>query len=56
LFPGIVASSAHAHAHRSQANYDAARKVTVEGKVVDFEWANPHVYIFVEHQEALPPS
>ena len=45
---GIAALPPRVHAHHSQATFDVARTVTVEGKVIDFEWANPHVYIFVE--------
>src|SRR5262245_30259993 len=50
LITGAAALSPHAYAHHSQANFDTARTVTVEGKVVAFEWANPHVYIFVEQK------
>ena len=50
IVASIAAFSPQAHAHHSQATFDVARTVTVEGKVVAFEWANPHVYIFVDQK------
>ncbi len=37
-------------AHHSRAIYDRARLVTIEGVVTEYEWANPHVYLYVETQ------
>ena len=34
-------------AHHSPASYDLTTEVVVSGVVVDYEWANPHVYISV---------
>lgn len=56
-----------AYAHHSSAIYDLERAVTLEGVVTEYEWANPHVYLFVDtggdggetavwEIEASPPS
>lgn len=55
-----------AYAHHSSAIYDLERAVTLEGVVTRYEWANPHVYLFVDtggggetaiwEIEASPPS
>lgn len=37
-----------ASAHHSRAIYDLERSITIDGVVTRFEWANPHVYLFVE--------
>lgn len=34
-------------AHHSYAMFDATRTLTVSGTVAKFEWANPHVYVWV---------
>jgi len=34
-------------AHHSYAMFDATRTLTVTGTVAKFEWANPHVYVWV---------
>jgi hypothetical protein len=35
-------------AHHSFAMFDQSKKVTVAGKVVEVQWTNPHVWIFVD--------
>jgi len=42
-----VAVSSPATAHHSAARFVLAQSVTVNGVVARYEWANPHVYIFV---------
>jgi hypothetical protein len=37
-----------ATAHHSRSIYDEEQTMTLEGVVTEFEWANPHVYLFVE--------
>jgi hypothetical protein len=37
-------------AHHSMAIYDRERVITIEGTVAEFEWANPHVYLYIEAQ------
>ena len=35
-------------AHHSRTIYDLERGISIEGVVTKFEWANPHVYLYVE--------
>lgn len=49
---GMAALSTIAHAHHSQAMFDMSQVVTLEGVVTRFEWANPHVYIFLDETTA----
>jgi hypothetical protein len=35
-------------AHHSFAMFDQTREVTLKGKIVDFQWTNPHAFIHVE--------
>lgn len=34
-------------AHHSAAEYDATKLVSVKGTVTQFEWTNPHAYIYM---------
>ena len=67
LFSGSTLLFAVAGAHHSSAMYDDKTTVTVDGTVSKFEWANPHVYIYVRQMtgadrtlewqiEGSPPS
>src|SRR5688572_189651 len=40
--------AAPAIAHHSMARFDAERVVAIDGVVTRYEWANPHVYIYLE--------
>ena len=61
----LVAPGA-AVAHHSPARFDSNQVITVEGVVTEYEWANPHVYIYVQQAtagetidwevEGLPPA
>jgi hypothetical protein len=62
-----VALVAPAAAHHSPARFDSDQVVTIEGVVTEYEWANPHVYIYVAQTtdagatvdweiEGLPPA
>lgn len=44
---GLLAWS-YASAHHSQAPYDMDSEVTIEGKIVDLEWRNPHIAMTLE--------
>jgi Family of unknown function (DUF6152) len=44
----LTAVTVAAHAHHSGAMYDLSKQVTIEGTVARYDWANPHVYIYVE--------
>jgi hypothetical protein len=52
LIAGFVAVlfliSLPAAAHHSQAIYDRANTITIEGVVTDYRWANPHTYLYLE--------
>jgi hypothetical protein len=39
-----------APAHHSRAIFDQGRIITIEGVVTEYEWANPHVYLYIESQ------
>jgi uncharacterized protein DUF6152 len=43
----LAAATVAAHAHHSGAMYDQGKRITIEGTVARYEWANPHVYIYV---------
>ncbi len=44
----LTAATLAAHAHHSGAMYDIGKRITIEGTVTRYDWANPHVYIYVE--------
>ncbi|MEO6184878.1 MAG: DUF6152 family protein [Steroidobacteraceae bacterium] len=44
--------SAAAMAHHSFAMFDSEHQVKISGQVSRFDWANPHIYIFVTGGEA----
>ena len=46
----LIITALPAAAHHSRIIYDRERTVTIEGTVTAFEWANPHVYLYVETQ------
>ena len=50
LAAGLFAPALPLAAHHSRAIYDLERIVTLEGVVTRYEWANPHVYLYVETQ------
>ena len=47
-----VAVTAPAAGHHSAARFDLTQSVTVDGVVSRYEWANPHVYIYVAETNA----
>lgn len=64
--PALIFSTA-ATAHHSPASYDLRKPVTITGAVTKYQWANPHVYIYIEQTtesgeklewqiEGAPPS
>jgi Family of unknown function (DUF6152) len=49
LMLALLASlSSLALAHHSFSMFDQSKKVTLSGKVVEVQWTNPHVWIFVD--------
>lgn len=41
-------SSTMVFAHHSFATFDAEKKVTVQGTVKEWQWTNPHTWLFIE--------
>ena len=52
LIAAALAAATPALGHHSGAMFDQTAIVTLEGTVSRFNWANPHVYIFVETSDA----
>ena len=48
--------SAAAFTHHSDAGLDMKSEVTVEGKVVEFKWINPHVYFTLQSTNSSKPG
>ena len=45
----VAAAAAPSYAHHSfNAEYDAARPVTLKGTVTRIEWTNPHSHIYID--------
>src|SRR5262245_27773193 len=44
----IATFAAPAFAHHSQAMFDTSQEILVKGTVARFDWANPHMYLFVD--------
>ncbi|MGH8102209.1 MAG: DUF6152 family protein, partial [Chthoniobacterales bacterium] len=44
----LLANSRPIFAHHGNASYDTSKLITIEGKVAQFMWANPHVYLRVD--------
>jgi Family of unknown function (DUF6152) len=44
----LVSAALPSVAHHSFAMFDQTRQVTLKGKVVEFQWTNPHAFIHVE--------
>lgn len=52
MLAGGASALASAVAHHSMERFDTQQKVTVSGEIIRYEWANPHVYIFIEETKA----
>jgi hypothetical protein len=48
LFAALLGVAGTAWAHHSFAMFDPARVVTLNGRVKEFRWVNPHVSLFVD--------
>ena len=44
----LLASGYLAAHHSFAAEFDATRPVTLSGKVVKLEWANPHIWLYID--------
>jgi Family of unknown function (DUF6152) len=47
-FVAVALSTSAAWAHHSFAMFDFTRVVTIKGSVKEFQWANPHVILWVD--------
>ncbi len=47
-FLAVLLASGAAWAHHSFAMFDFSRTLTIKGSVKEFQWANPHVILWVE--------
>jgi len=45
---GLALQSNPVFAHHSTAEYDMTALTSVKGTVTQFEWSNPHAYIYIE--------
>jgi hypothetical protein len=49
LLASLLAVALPAAAHHSfPAQYDAAKSITLTGKVTKVEWTNPHIFIYID--------
>lgn len=48
LLAGLFLSSSPILAHHSPAEFDGTKTVSLKGTVTQFDWNNPHAYIFLE--------
>ena len=47
----LLAAASAAHSHHSFAMFDSESQIKLKGKVTDFQWQNPHVYIEIDAQD-----
>src|SRR6187399_99494 len=52
----LSAAAAAVQAHHSFAMFDQTQRVTLKGKVTEFQWTNPHAFIHVEVTGAENPG
>jgi uncharacterized protein DUF6152 len=55
ILVALLLAAPASHAHHSMAAFNREAPVTIEGVVVRLEWANPHVYFYVEEQSGTEP-
>src|SRR6185295_11183923 len=46
-----LGAASAAYAHHSFAMFDSESQIKLKGKVTDFQWQNPHVYIEIDAQD-----
>lgn len=53
---GLLSLSVDATAHHGQSLFDRQSQITLDGIVAQIEWANPHVYVYVELEDDFGDS
>jgi hypothetical protein len=48
----LLTITGSAFAHHATASYDMTQSSTVKGTVTNFEWTNPHAYIYLDVKDA----
>ena len=48
---GLISLCAEAEGHHGQSLFDRQSQITLDGVVARYEWANPHVYVYVEIED-----
>jgi hypothetical protein len=48
VLAGLLTASVPAFAHHAWHGFDNANQATVKGTVTSFDWANPHVWIYLD--------
>jgi len=48
----VVGFVASAHAHHSFAMFDRTKNIVIEGTVIEFEYTNPHSWLYLETEDA----
>jgi len=47
ILAGLLAASGPAFAHHAWRGFDAGNRATIKGTVTNFDWGNPHVWIYL---------
>ena len=52
LIVSLLMFNGPAMAHHGNSAYDETKEVTVSGTVTEFQWANPHVQIYLDSKDS----
>lgn len=48
ILAGLLTASVPAFAHHAWRGFDAENRATIKGTVTNFDWGNPHVWIYFD--------